>query len=200
MLFVIGAISLHRALETLNPEKTLKKFNTFTVPEHSLNYYSKNPEKVVQNLVAEELQDKTELISWHDVLKNSFSAHASNNNRPLSNIEVLQELNFCTDRLQALVYCQRDRNPDSFNLLKQHEILTMSIVKNVISLKKKTKFDLLRQCEAVHRSPDLEFETLSVVVRYQSDLNIIISKTRPIRLSKQAWKEAQNTSSPVKAA
>ena len=132
MVFIIGASRLYPALEKLGQEeKTLKKHNIFTLPWLGLKYYSKNPRKVVKNLLAEELKGKNELVIWHDVLNSSISAHASNSNLPLIIFELLKELNSCNDWLRGLVYCPLDRTSDIFNIFNQKDFSTMNIVKDL---------------------------------------------------------------------
>ena len=74
-----------------------------------------------------------------------FSEHLNNGNRPLNFSELLKELNSCTDRLRALVYCRRDRTPDTFIILKQ-----------LVFLQQQKNVDLLRQYKSIHQSPKVE--------------------------------------------
>ena len=74
MVFVLGASSLHHALDLLTNE-TRKAFTEkiYTIPGLSLNCHTKNPQKIVQNLLLEDFPEKTEIVIWHDVLNNSLS-------------------------------------------------------------------------------------------------------------------------------
>ena len=85
MVFIVGASSVDHALDTLNPEnrKTLEE-KIFSIPGLSLNPNTKNPQKIVQNLLSKDLAEKTDIVIWHDVLNNSISKHESNNFRPLT--------------------------------------------------------------------------------------------------------------------
>ena len=74
MVFILAASSLHHALETLNPDaKEQFKVKTYTIPGLSLNPNTKNPRKIVQNLLAKDLKDKKDIVIWHDALNNSIS-------------------------------------------------------------------------------------------------------------------------------
>ena len=86
MVFIVAASSVDHALDTLNPEnrKTYNK-KIFSIPGLSLNPNTKNPRKIVQNLLWKDLSEKTDIVIWHDVLNNSLSKHESNNFRPLTN-------------------------------------------------------------------------------------------------------------------
>ena len=80
MVFILGASSLHHALETLpTEENSFLKEKIYTIPGLSLNNRAKNPQKIVQNLLQNDFAEKTEIVIWHDVLNNSLSKHKSNN-------------------------------------------------------------------------------------------------------------------------
>ena len=52
MVFILGARSLHHALETLPTEKnSFLKEKIYTIPGLSLNNQAKNTQKIVQNLL-----------------------------------------------------------------------------------------------------------------------------------------------------
>ena len=90
MVFILAASSLHHVLETLSPEqKDRFKDKTHTIPGLSLNPNTKNPKKVVQNLLSKDLKDKKDIVIWHDVLNNSISKHDSNNFRALSVFDLI---------------------------------------------------------------------------------------------------------------
>ena len=73
MVFILAASSLHHAIETLTPEKKGQfKEKTHTIPGLSLNPNTKNPKKIVQNLLSKDLKDKKDIVIWHDVLNNSI--------------------------------------------------------------------------------------------------------------------------------
>ena len=68
MVFILGASSLHHALETLpTDENSLLKEKTYTIPGLCLKNHAKNPKKIVQNLLLKDCAGKTPDIS--DTLK-----------------------------------------------------------------------------------------------------------------------------------
>ena len=84
MVFILGASSLHHALETLPTlQNSFLKEKFYTIPGFSLNNHAKKPQKVVQNLLQKDFAEKIEIVTWHDVLNNSLSKHKSNNFRAL---------------------------------------------------------------------------------------------------------------------
>ena len=94
MVYIVAASSVDHALDTLNPEnpKTYKE-KIFSIPGLSLNPNTKNPQKIVQNLLSKDLAEKTDIIIWHDVLNKSISKHESNNYRALTVPQLLDSPN-----------------------------------------------------------------------------------------------------------
>ena len=196
MVFILAASSLHHALETLNPEaKEQFKDKTYTIPGLSLNLNTKNPRKIVQNLLSNDLKDEKDIVIWHDVLNNSISRHGSNNFRALSVSELIEILKSLQDRLSALVYCHRYRTQDIFEQLKVLEtdldIKVFNIVKDFISPKKQKDTELLKNFKALHQSPGLELKNLNFLLRKENNLSSITEKSRTKRPSKRACNAAK---------
>ena len=62
-----NASSLHHALQTLTPEeKEQYKDKTYTIPGLSLNPNTKNPRKIVQNLLSKDMKDERKncILAW----------------------------------------------------------------------------------------------------------------------------------------
>ena len=115
MVFILAASFLNHALETLSTEeKTRYDDKIFSIPGLSLNKNTKNPRKIVQNLLCKDLKEKNNIVIWHDVLNNSISRHVSNNFQTLSVPELIDVLKGLQNKLSALVYCQRHRTPNIF--------------------------------------------------------------------------------------
>ena len=191
MVFILAASSLHHAFETSTPEeKERYKDKIYSIPGLSLNPYTKNPRKIVQNLLAKDLKEKTDIVIWHDVLNSSISRHDSNNFQALTVPQLIDVLKGLQDKLSALVYCQRFRTPyifDALNVLKtDHYIEVFSIVKDFISSKKQKDPELLKQYKALHQSSELEWKSLDFILRKESQLSTITDKSRPKRPSKRA--------------
>ena len=59
MVFILATSSLDQALETLPSEKRYQyKEKLFSIPGLSLNPKTKNPQKIVQNLLSKDLEEK----------------------------------------------------------------------------------------------------------------------------------------------
>ena len=196
MVFILAASSLHHAIETLTPDEK-EHFNDkiYTIPGLSLNPLTKNPKKIVQNLLSKDLKDKNNIIIWHDVLNNSISRHNSNNFCALSVSEMIEILKSIQKKLSALVYCHRFRTPEIFESLKTLEtdldIKVFNIVKDFISPKKQKDADLLKKFKALHQSPELELKNLYFLLRKENALSSITDKSRPKRRSKRARNAAK---------
>ena len=191
MVFIIAASSLHHALETLNPEeRNHYKEKVFSIPGLSLNSHTKNPQKIVQNLLSKDLKDKNNVVIWHDVINNSISRHDSNNFNALSVPDLIEVLKGLQDKLSSLVYCHRFRTPyifDALNVLEtDHNIKVFNVVKDFISSKKQKNPELLKKFKALHQSPELELKNLDLLLRKENELSSIKDKSRPKRPSKRA--------------
>ena len=104
MVYILASSSVYHALDTLIIE-TRKTYNDkiFSIPGLSLNPITKNPQKIMQNLLSKILAEKTDIIIWHDVLNKSISKHESNNNRALSVPQLFEILKSIENKLRALV-------------------------------------------------------------------------------------------------
>ena len=191
MVFILAASSLHHSLETLTrEEKEQLKNKIYSIPGLSLNPKTKNPKKVVQNLLSKDLAEKNDIVIWHDVLNNSISQHDSNNFCSLSVPDLIEVLKGFQDKLCALVYCHRYRTPDIFEQLKVLEadlhVKVFNIVRDFISPRKQKDAELLKKFKALHQSPELELKNLDFLLRKENDLSVITEKSRPKRPSKRA--------------
>ena len=155
----------------------------FSIPGLSLNKNTKNPRKIVQNLLSKDLKEKNNIVIWRDVLNNSISRHESNNFQALTVSQLIDELKGLQNRLSALVYCQRHRTSNIFedlNVLKtDHNIEVFSIVEDFISSKKQKNPDLLKIYKALLQSPELELKSLDFIIR--KEINYPPSPTRAVQ-------------------
>ena len=101
MVFILGASSLHHALEKL-PAKAKKRYAkiVYTAPGLSFNPSGKNPRKTVQFILKHFFPYRRDLVIWHDVLNNSISQHVSSNYTFLTPQELVNTLNSFGQKLQ----------------------------------------------------------------------------------------------------
>ena len=173
------------------PKKEINiKKKIFSIPGLSLNPHTKNPRKIVQNLLSKDLKDKNNVVIWHDVINNSISRHDSNNFNALSVPDLIDVLISLQDKLSSLVSCHRFRTPyifDALNVLEtDYNIKVFNVVKDFISSKKQKNPKLLKKFRALHQSPELELKNLDLLLRKENELSSIKDKRRPKRPSKRA--------------
>ena len=191
MVFILAASSLDHALETLpSAKRDQYKEKFFSIPGLSLNRKTNNPQKIVQNLLPKDLEEKNDVVLWHDILNNSISRQDSNNFQALTVSQFIDELKAIQDKICALVYCQSYRTPYFFYALNElkteHNFELFSIVKDFISTKKQKDPELLKKYKALHQSPELELKNFDFILRKESQLSAITDKSRPKRPSKRA--------------
>ena len=84
-MYTIGAISLHRTINSLQyPSNRRLQRKSTAIPGLSLNPDARNPRKNLQNifLYCRNLQQTRNIIIWHDFINNTISTHRSNYNNP----------------------------------------------------------------------------------------------------------------------
>ena len=176
MEFIVAASSVVHALDTVNPESR-KNFNEkiFSIPGLRLSPYTKNPGQIVQILLSKDLDEKNDIVIWHDVLNNSISKHESNNYRALTVLQSLEILKSIEDKLRALVYCHRFPTPNVYQNLKDLEKSTnnkvFKIVEHFISPRKKKDPEDLTTLKALHQSTEIELKHVNFILRKESELD-----------------------------
>ena len=79
MVFVIGASSLHHALEKLPASFQYQLVETYlAMPGLSFNPNAVNSRKTVPHYLASFLYHQLNIVIWHDNINNSNSRHRSN--------------------------------------------------------------------------------------------------------------------------
>lgn len=184
-MFVLGASSLDDGLASLNirTRKQLKK-TVLAIRGLSLNPFAKNERKTVQFYLNGSLKGQ-QIVIWHDAVNNSVSKHPSNNNRPLSAPELVEQLLRYRSHILAVVYCQRSGTEDIYTHLKASGILTLHIIRDLISKRKAKDTSLVKKYSALHQLPRLEVKTLTIVRRYSKNLSVLLKKKLRKKLSKR---------------
>ena len=197
MVFILGASSLHRALQSLPPQAK-KRYSkiVYTAPGLSLNPSCRNPRKTVQFILKKFFPYRKDLVIWHDVLNNSISEHISNNFISLSSQKLVQTLIQYSASVKALVYCRRVGTKDIYRFLKGN-FLTLNILKDFISKRKAKNKGLVGDYRALQQRHNLELKPLSVVLNNSSNLQRILAKSQPKRLNKRRRRALKNKSSPT---
>ena len=125
-------------------------------------------------------------------MKNSLSCHGINKNKPLRQSQLIAVLEKYHERIEAIVYCPREGTPDIYNQLKRSTLVTIHIVKDIVSRSKQKDPSLLKEYRALHQKPALELKTLTVVLAHKSNLRSMITRSRPTKFSKRRRKTLRN--------
>ena len=122
------------------------------------------------------------------MVNNSLSRHRSNNNKLLTPSQLIAVLEKYQERIEAIVYCPREGTPDIYEQLKRSTLVTIHIVKNIVSKRKQKDPSLLKEYRALHQGPALELKTLTIVLTHKNNLRSLITRFPPKKLSKRRRK------------
>ena len=92
------------------------------------------------------------------------------------------------ERIKAIVYCPREGTPDIYDRLKRSTLVTIHIVKDIVSKRKQKDPSLLKEYRALHQRLALEPRTLTIVLTHKNNLRSLITRSRPKNLSKRRRK------------
>ena len=180
MVFILAASSLHHAIKTA-PQVTQNRYkrNVYALPGLSFNTNALKVGKTAQFQLSHFFHDKKRLVIWHDVVNNSLSRHRSNNNKPLTPSQLFEVHEKYQERIEAIVYCPREGTPDIYNQLKRSTLVTIHLVKDIVSKRKQKDLSLLKEYRALHQRPALELKTLTIVLAHKNNLRSLITRSRP---------------------
>ena len=137
MVFILAASSLHHAINTL-PQALQDHYKKgiHALPGLSFNPNAVKVQKTAQFQLSHFFRDKKRLVIWHDVVNNSLSRHRNNNNKPLTPSQLIAVLEEYQECIEAIVYCPREGTPDIYDQLKRSTLVTIHIVKDIVSKRK----------------------------------------------------------------
>ena len=187
MVFILAASSLHHAMKTA-PQVTQNrhKRNVYALP--GLSFNALKIRKTSQFQLSHFVHDKKRLVIWHDVVKNSLSRHRSNNKKPLTPSQPIAVLEKYQERIEAIVFCTREGTPDIYDQLTRSTLVTIHIVKDIVSRRKQKDPSLLKEYRALHQRPALQLKTLNIMLAHKNNLRSLITRSRPKKLSKRRRK------------
>ena len=122
------------------------------------------------------------------MVNNSLSCHRSNSNKPLTPLLLIAVLEEYQERIEAIVYCPREVTPDIYDQLKRSTLVTIHIVKDIVSKRKQKDPSLLKEYRALDQKPALELKTLTIVLAHKNNHRSLITRSRPKKLSKRRRK------------
>ena len=188
-MFILAASSLHHATKTLPPALLdHNKKGIYALPGLSFNPNEVKLRKTAQFQLNLFFRDKKRLVIWHDVVNNSLSRHCKNNKKPLTPSQLFAALEKYQEHIEAKVYCPREGTLDIYNQLKRSTLVTIGLVKDIVSRRKKKDPSLLKEYRAFYQKLALELKTLTIVLEHKNNLRSLITSSRPKKLSKRRRK------------
>ena len=139
-MFKLAASSLQHALKILSPASQKRVSQScLAIRALSFNHNAVNVRKTCQFQLDHYLLNRTDIVIWHDAVKNSISPHRSNNFNALSPNQ-LKKILLCN--VYAIVYCKRVGTEDIYSKLKESGILVINIVADLLSRRKQNLTEL----------------------------------------------------------
>ena len=158
MVYIIGACSLHAAVESTT-SSFIKISRNFVTHIPGLTFCHTSRLKNLQHLLSQgNLKYKHNLILSHDLNINTLFPHLSNNYQPWTTQQLVTALNQQRDRIRAVIYCRRFGIADIFIELLTTDILIIRADKHLLSYRKKNKPRIRAQLAQVH--PNVRLETI----------------------------------------
>ena len=191
MVFIIAASSLHHSVNTLPLTLQKRLDDTFeAVPGLSFNLNANNRQKTVQYLLSNSAKCMIEknFIIWHDVINNSLSKHRSNNDNPLTPESLIKLLEEYKNKISAIIYVHLQNTPNIYGRLVETGILTINVIKHLISKRKASNKELIRKLKLIHPPAFLEIKNLKIIRRYFPNLSEFINKIKSRRPSSKKGK------------
>ena len=99
--------------------------------------------KTAQFQLSHFFRDKNRLVIWHDDVNNSLSRHRSNNNKPFTPLQLIAVLEMYQEQIETIVCRPREGTLDIYNQLKRSTLVTIHIVKHILSSRKQKDLILL---------------------------------------------------------
>ena len=96
------------------------------------------------------------------------------------------------ERIEAIVYCPREGTPDIYDDLTCSTLVTIHIVKNIVSKRKEKHPSLLKEYRALPQKSALEPKTLTIVLAHKINLRSLTLRSRPKKLSKRRLRMLRN--------
>ena len=177
---IIGASSLHHALQTRDPQQQQKaetlSANVYSDTGICLHPLARNPRKLLQNIL-KGFDYGQEIIVWHDVVNNTITDHPFDPRTPLSSAQLLKEI-WALKQIVGVVYCEREGASGIQSELKTLKIPVVNEVKDLISNSKRKDNSQINGYNELHQQHSLEIHSLEIVTNNSIDLNRLLKKRK----------------------
>ena len=137
--------------------------------------------KIVRNILRDEINRNQSVIIWHDVINSSISEHQFNSRTPLTANQIVSKTKPLVNshpQIEGIVYCQRDGAPYIFEDLKKLAIPVVQVTTDIISNSKQQDKDLLEGYRELHQETALEIKILAIIRNNNSNLSDILKKKK----------------------
>ena len=199
MVFILGASSLSHALDKLSDKhrEILQRYghSYLAIPGLSINPYANRPEKQAHyylNPVNGIYRNRSDIVLWHDLINNSLTRRPRTNDRVLSKSELVTEIKKFKNNINCLVYCQRKGAPDVNSHLKNSGILTLNIVRDLLSPRKQRDPVELAKYTLLHQAPRTEWKTFFTIRKHSGNLRRLIARKSSKKLKPARRKALMN--------
>ena len=98
---------------------------------------------------------------------------------------IIAVLEIYQERIEAIGFCPREGIPDIYNQLKRRTIVTIHIVKDIVSRRKQKDPSSLKEYRALHQKPGLELKTLTIELAHKNNLRSLITRSRPKKFKRR---------------
>ena len=122
------------------------------------------------------------------MVNNSLLPHRSNNKEPLISRQLITVFEKYQESLEAIVYCPREETADLYAQLKWSTLVTIHVVKDIVSKRKQKEPGLLKENRALHQRPALELKPLTIVLAHKNNIRSLLTRSRPKKFSKRRRK------------
>ena len=168
IVVIIGASLLHLALEDWGASVGgNEELQEDVIHYKGVTFHPKSKaNKIVQNILRDEINRNESVIIWHDVINISISEHPFNPRTPLTANQLVSEIKPLINlhpRIEGIVYCQRDGSPYILEDLKKLPIPVVQVTTDIISNSKQQDKDLLEGYRELHQETALEIKTLAII-------------------------------------
>ena len=153
------------------------------IAEPRLSFKAFKHRETGQYKLSVEYPHADKVIIWHDSINNSSTPHHNNNHNPLSEKELIEELNLVKNKISASAYCPRQGASDIFAALKRPDFVVVHVLKDLLSKRKAKDPGVVNDYTQLHLPFSCEIKSLTIVRFYSFDFNRFITKTRPKRLN-----------------
>ena len=185
---IIGANSLHQALQTRGPQPQQKaetlSANVYSDTGICLHPLERDPKKSLQNII-KGFDYGQEFIVWHDVINNTITDHPFDPLTPLSSAQLLKEIRVLKQTV-GVVFCEREGAPGIQSELKTLNKPVVNVANKIISNSKQKDSSQTNEYNELHQQHSLEIQSLEIVINNGIDLNRLLKKRK--KLNKQQRK------------